>query len=63
MRVVRNMGFALLGSQADDLRRKGCDDACLRGLESVSKKEGERDLRQRGYDPDATRHAMFRRFK
>jgi hypothetical protein len=63
MRVVRNMGFALLGSQADDLRRKGCDDACLRGLESVSKKEGERDLRQRGYDPDATRHAMFRRCK
>jgi hypothetical protein len=60
MRVARALGLSVLGGQADDLRQQGCDDECFRGLGGVSKKEGERRLRQQGFDPNATRHAMFR---
>jgi len=56
MRLSRDMGFLLL----EDLERLGCNDQCLGGLEAVSKEECEWDLRQRGFFPNASRHAMFR---
>jgi len=56
MRLSREMGFLLL----EDLERIGCNDQCLGGLETVSNEESEWDFRQRGFFPNASRHAMFR---
>jgi len=55
----RSGGFVLQGDEGNGMRNSGCDDECLRGLESVSEAESHRHLRENGYDPYATRHAMF----
>lgn len=61
MSTVRRMGiFVLRGIELEGLRKKGCNDECLRGLETQSVEETDRHLRWQGYDPNATRHAMFR---
>ena len=61
MRRVHMIGtFVLEEGEGGDMRAKGCDDECLRGLETVSKKESHRRLRQNGFEPTATRHALFR---
>lgn len=55
----RDGTFMLVEGERDGLRKSGCDDESLRDLVSVSKTEAHRHLRQNGYNPYATRHAMF----
>jgi hypothetical protein len=40
-------------------REPGCNEECLRGVDIVSKAEAHRHLRENGFDPSATRHAIF----
>ena len=60
MQDAKKIGDLVLErGEEEDLRKSGCDDECLRGIETVSKAEAHRHLRNNGYNPYATRHAMF----
>lgn len=62
MQAVRRDGsfeIQASGSEGDGLQGSGCDDECMRGIDTVSKAESHRHLRENGFNPHATRHAMF----
>jgi hypothetical protein len=60
MQDAKKIGeFVLNRGEGEDLRKSGYDGECLRGIETVSKAEAHRHLRNNGYNPYATRHAMF----
>jgi hypothetical protein len=54
-----NFEIVKSGRKRDGLQGSGCDDECLKGIDTVSKAESHRHLRENGFDPYATRHAMF----
>lgn len=62
MQAVRrdgNFEIQASGSEGDGLQGSGCDDECMRGIDTVSKAESHRHLRENGFNPYATRHALF----
>jgi len=59
-RRMKREGFVFRGKERDTTRIQGCTDECLHGLEGTDEKEVDRYLRQSGFDPNATRHALFR---
>jgi hypothetical protein len=61
MQAARRSGlFNIQAREEDSSRESGCNDECLKGVDIVSKAEANRQLRELGFDPYATRHAMFK---
>ena len=59
-RLMKQKGAVFRGKERDRTRRQGCTDECLDGLEGMDEGKVDRFLRRSGFDPYATRHAMFR---
>lgn len=60
MQAVRESElFETQASEANDFRETGCNEECLRGVDVVSKAESDRHCRENGFNPYATRHALF----
>jgi hypothetical protein len=60
MQAARRSGiFEMQAREENSSREPGCNEECLRGVDIVSKAEAHRHLRENGFDPSATRHAIF----
>jgi hypothetical protein len=60
MQAVRRSGlFETQASEENDFKESGCNEECVRGIDVVSKAESDRHCRENGFNPYATRHALF----
>ena len=59
-RLMKQEGAVFRGENRDGRKRQGCTDECLDGLGSMEEGDAVRFLRRSGFDPNATRHALFR---
>lgn len=57
--VRRSRLFEAQAGKGDGTRELGCADECLGGVDVVSKTESYRHTLENGFNPWATRHAMF----
>jgi hypothetical protein len=60
LRSIKSTGkFATSTRAKKSARLQGCTDECFKGNEYLSEKQLNRNTRALGFDPNATRHAMF----
>jgi hypothetical protein len=58
-RSAKMMGSVQDIESKEKAKLQGCTAECFRGATWVSREQMKRDSRARGFDPNATRHAMF----
>lgn len=59
-RYVRQQECIFRGAERDRAKRQGCTGECFGGLKGMEEGKFDQYLRRSGFDPNATRHAMFR---